>query len=148
LRGGAADSSVKDFSVTIGGQVYNWAFRLRCSFCMRGPPFADYHGVDQCPLISTMNKFREQEGYQLITTSNGLVTMPTERRSVDVDKRFKGLEKKMADLEKRIVALEPKSKGSKRKASDADPGPSKKSKLSPSKTDKKKKDKGKAKAKS
>jgi len=94
----------------------------RCAFCMRGPPYADYHDHTQCPLVGTMNKIREQGGYSLIKVDDKALDLTLTKSTDDTERRVKTLETRMIDLEKRVLKLEPKT-AKKRAASDADKSP-------------------------
>ncbi|KAF8872203.1 hypothetical protein CPB84DRAFT_1854583 [Gymnopilus junonius] len=76
----------KDFIMQTNGKETKWRMVKRCAFCIRGPPYADYHDHTQCLLVGMMNKVREQGGYSII--------------------KVKVLEMRISELEKRVMKLE------------------------------------------
>jgi hypothetical protein len=137
------DSCV-DVVTQTGGKETKWKLVKRCAFCMRGPPFADFHDHTQCPLVGTMNKIREQGGFSIIKVEGGALNLELVKSSDDTERKIKALETRVVELEKRVSKLEPKT-AKKRAASDADKSPPAKKKKTdantttagPSKTKKK-----------
>ncbi|KAH9850545.1 hypothetical protein C2E23DRAFT_887423 [Lenzites betulinus] len=118
---------------------------LRCALCSISPPWSSYHDHTQCPYLGTLNKVRENLGYEHIRVEiNSQLAMPRTKRAIDFDKFVAELTKWKADVDRKLGELFAAQKGGKkRKAADDAPGPSK-----PTKTPKKEeKDKGKGKGK-
>ncbi|KAF8887621.1 hypothetical protein CPB84DRAFT_1849797 [Gymnopilus junonius] len=96
----------KDFIMQTNGKETKWRMVKRCAFCIRGPPYADYHDHTQCLLVGMMNKVREQGGYSIIKVNGTVLDITLEKSQMDVEKWVKVLEMRISELEKRVMKLE------------------------------------------
>ncbi|KZT63147.1 hypothetical protein DAEQUDRAFT_770869 [Daedalea quercina L-15889] len=90
-----------------------------CAFCSQSPPWAAYHDQKDCPVLKTINKVRDNEGFSpAVVDESGRIVLGREKKPIDIEALRKELLADIADLKKRVKTLEDKDsqQGKKRKA--------------------------------
>ena len=140
VRGGNTETDVRDWEAPGG---IKFVYSPRCAFCSISAPFGVNHEHVQCPYIGTLNKVRDNLGYEPVSIDRNLVICPREKKQLDVEKKLKEIDAAIADFRKQLAELRSeKDKGGKKRKAAESPAANPKDPKKPKKETKEKKVKG------